>query len=286
MKIKHTVKLATAKGSLTAVYVEEHFTQSDSRIKLYDCYKISILLSDGLAAVARDRVINPGKGGILFFRPDEIHFGRFFRDGVHKYLDFYIPCDLFQRLFGEDTRLNFFEDTAEDRINYICPDSASAKTVTEAAVEALRVLKNPNGGRKRDMKLFSLILQTVMLCEENYEAQKKKAPKNEMPVFVTETLSYISEFYAQGLTLDMLADNAGCSVAYLARIFKQYTGKTVYRHITDTRIANAQLFLRQGCSVTEACFLAGFNDCSGFIRVFKELTGKTPLQYKNFEKFS
>ena len=69
-------------------------------------------------------------------------------------------------------------------------------------------------------------------------------------------------------------------VAYLSRLFKQYVGTSVYNYITVTRIANAQKLLKNGATVTEACFCSGFEDCSNFIRTFKKLTGETPLGYK------
>lgn len=279
MIVQRNLEFPNLAESLSAVYSVKEYTAEDSEIRIYNKYKISILLSDGLAAVTKNAVIDAGKNNILFFRPDEIHFGRFLRAGVHSFIDFYIPLDFFKKVFGDLELMSFFEDRAEDRINYIVFDADTQKTVIDIAKKTVNILCAEH--RADNIKLFSLILQIIILCSENYEKQKKNPQIINMPEYVAKTLLFISENYREKLSLSSLAKNAGCSVTYLARIFKQYTGKTIYNHIIDVRIGNAETLLNQGFGVTDACFSSGFDDCSNFIRTFKSITGKTPLQFKH-----
>ena len=279
MMVQRNLEFPNLAEALSAVYSVKEYTAEDSEIRIYNKYKISILLSDGLAAVTKNAVIDAGKNNILFFRPDEIHFGRFLRAGVHSFIDFYIPLDFFKKVFGDLELMSFFEDRAEDRINYIVFDADTQKTVIDIAKKAVNILCAEH--RADNIKLFSLILQIIILCSENYEKQMKNPQIINMPEYVAKTLLFISENYREKLSLSSLAKNAGCSVTYLARIFKQYTGKTIYNHIIDVRIGNAETLLNQGFGVTDACFSSGFDDCSNFIRTFKSITGKTPLQFKN-----
>ena len=46
------------------------------------------------------------------------------------------------------------------------------------------------------------------------------------------------------------------------------------------RLGLAMELLKNGSSVTDACFNSGFFDCSKFISFFKKNVGMTPLQYK------
>lgn len=131
-----------------------------------------------------------------------------------------------------------------------------------------------------DLRLFSIILQVILLCNDHYETEKNKKTPDNMPKIVAKTMRYISENFEKQLTLTELAADANCSVAYLSRIFKQHTGMTLYQYITAIRIANAQILLRKGLSVTEVCFAAGFNDCSNFICKFKKVTGITLLKFQ------
>lgn len=279
MRIEKEVRLPNVDACFLAAYTQDVYTQRDSAVTIYDKYKISIMLTDGLAVVVNDAVIDTGKNSILFFRPDEIHFGRFFRSGLHAYLDFYIPIAFLENLMGNTDKSLFFSDTLKDRINYIVFDASGQRNLSEIAEKTIRALENQC--TMSDLEIYSLMLQVVLLCANSYDIQKMHPIQNKVPEFVTKTLLYISENYGQKISLEYLAAKAGCSVTYLARSFKQYTGKTIYNHIIDTRIGNAQRLLKQGLTVTEVCYATGFDDCSNFIRTFKNMTGKTPLQFKN-----
>ena len=50
--------------------------------------------------------------------------------------------------------------------------------------------------------------------------------------------------------------------------------------INNFMMALAEKLLRIDISVTDACYRAGFSDCSRFILCFKKKFGKTPLKYK------
>jgi AraC-like DNA-binding protein len=78
-----------------------------------------------------------------------------------------------------------------------------------------------------------------------------------------------------------LAAGAGVSVAYLCRLFKAYTGKTVIRYLVERRIQAAIWKLREGnekiISIALGC---GFNDLAYFNRAFKRIVGTTPSAYR------
>lgn len=275
MNVDYTVKLPCTKESFVAKYVKGEGLQTDTKIEYYDKYKISIVLTDGLAAVINGKVINTGKNGILFFRPDEIHFGRFLKEGVYSYIDFYIPKNYFIEMLGSVQLLGFLSDTSADRVNYIVPaenDKTKLLDIIQMTIDAIV--------NKNDAELLICMLNTVDLCGRLYEYQKKNPIKNNVHPVVSSTLLYISENYDNKITLKQLAGNADCSVAYLSRIFKEHTGKTIYNHIINIRIKKAQLLLRDGYNVTEACYLCGFDDCSNFISTFKKIVGKTPNEWR------
>ena len=100
MKTEKDIKLFNDNELISVAYTKENFETTDTDIAVYDKYKISILLSDGLNAVVGDKVISSGKNSVLFFRPDELHFGRVSRAGVHSYLDFLIPLSFFEKFYN------------------------------------------------------------------------------------------------------------------------------------------------------------------------------------------
>lgn len=278
MKLQHDIKLFDNSEPISAIYVKEKFERADTAISIYDKYKISILLSDGLSVVTNNKVIPTYKGSILFFRPDELHFGRFFQTSVYSYLDFFIPLTFFDNFATSKNITYFFNDTSENRINCINFKNEHKKEVYNIAVNIIDILKTNTS--ENDIRLFSNFLQIVLKCNDFYQSEKTSASSAPIPTIVHQTMQCISENFCESLSLENLATQANCSVAYLSRTFKKHTQMTVYEYITNTRIANAQNLLNEGLSVTEVCFSCGFNDCSNFINKFKKITGTTPLKFQ------
>ena len=278
VKAEKNIKLLDDDELISVIYTKANIKTTDTDIAIYDKYKISILLSDGLNAVVGDKVISSGKNSVLFFRPDEVHFGRVIRTGVHSYLDFFIPVSFFEKFYNGSEIIKFITDKSENRVNYIRFDIAYQKTIAEIAGNTIELLKSSD--KNSDMKIFSLMIRIILLCSDFYEQQKNNPVDYQMPDIVTRTMMYIMENYENKLSLEELASKSNCSVTYLSRIFKRYVGLTVYNYIIATRISNAQIMLKENMSVTETCFACGFDDCSNFIRTFKKNIGKTPMQFQ------
>ena len=64
--------------------------------------------------------------------------------------------------------------------------------------------------------------------------------QSSVPPVVSKTLRFINENYTDELVLEAIAENAGCSVTYLAKIFRRHTGKTIHGYLTERRIAAAE----------------------------------------------
>lgn len=279
MQLKRNFEPFINSGIISFVYTEENYKQIDMGISIYDRCKISILLSSGLNAVTSQSVINSGKNSILFFRPDELHFGRFTQSKRHSYLDIFIPFSFLNLSCCSKTSY-FLTDSSDTRINYIIFNNAmQQKHISDIANSIIDLLHSD--AAFVDVQLYSLMLQIILICNEHYLAQKSAPVCMPAPSIIDDTLSYITANYACKLSLDELASNAHCSVTHLSKLFKQHLGTTVYKYITAVRIRNAKLLLLNGSSVTEACFCSGFDDCSNFIRTFAKLTGQTPGQFKS-----
>ncbi len=86
----------------------------------------------------------------------------------------------------------------------------------------------------------------------------------------------IERDYASSLTASELARAAGMSLFHFTRVFAELTGLPPHRYLLKTRLDAAAAMLRQGRSVTETCYAAGFNELSHFTRSFKRTHGKSP----------
>ena len=91
----------------------------------------------------------------------------------------------------------------------------------------------------------------------------------------------IDRDYSEPLDLDILAAEAGYSKFYFARTFGDAYGETPRAYLTRRRIERAKDLLRwANLSITEICFLVGFESLGSFSALFRRLVGQTPSQYR------
>lgn len=101
------------------------------------------------------------------------------------------------------------------------------------------------------------------------------------PYYLNKVISFIKENYHQKITLSELADYIKVSPEYLVRVFKKSFHCTIGEYIRQVRIKHACKLLNQtDYEIVEVAKATGFLDKSHFTRVFKRITGTTPLTFK------
>jgi len=99
---------------------------------------------------------------------------------------------------------------------------------------------------------------------------------------IVQAKLFIDKFYSEKIDLHNISDEAYFSKFHFIRLFKSIYGKTPHRYLTNVRIEKAQQLLQQNKSVSEACFLVGFDSVSTFSGLFTKLVGKTPSKYLSY----
>ena len=100
---------------------------------------------------------------------------------------------------------------------------------------------------------------------------------------ISRTLSYLDDNLASQLTLSEVAKHTGLSRTYFSSWFKEKTGENFSDYLTRRRIERAKDLLRQHPEyrIYEIASLIGFQNEKYFSRLFKNLTGDSPRDYRN-----
>lgn len=105
--------------------------------------------------------------------------------------------------------------------------------------------------------------------------------KMEMKNRIDAIIHYIHNHYAEDISLQSLAESFYVSPYHLCREFKRCTNRTIVQYINVTRIMNAQRkFMETDKSVAQISSETGFSNVTHFNRVFKTVTGTTPMGFK------
>lgn len=87
--------------------------------------------------------------------------------------------------------------------------------------------------------------------------------------------------YCFKLKLEDYAELCHCSLSTFKREFQQVFNETPGKWITRRRVEHAaNILANSNHTITETAFESGFEDLAHFSRVFKQITGKNPTEYK------
>ena len=100
---------------------------------------------------------------------------------------------------------------------------------------------------------------------------------------IYDSCLYIQENCTNELFLEDVANHAGFSPFYFSRIFKNATSYPFTEYLNLQRVKHAQSLLAESeLSITEICYQSGFKSSSTFNRVFRQLRGIAPSEYRKY----
>jgi AraC-like DNA-binding protein len=101
------------------------------------------------------------------------------------------------------------------------------------------------------------------------------------PAHSHRCIRYIHSNLDKKLTLEAVAKVCGYSAWHFARLFRQTTGLTLRRYVTEVRLGEArQLLSTSEIAIAEVAQRCGFVDQSHLSRLFRKYVGKTPARFR------
>ncbi len=169
---------------------------------------------------------------------------------------------------------------------YITRDHPSCEKVHSLMSDVVSVYRA--GGLLRNLHCYALLLEVYAVLGEHYLATSATpAEVNTLSRQLSgedafnRALDYVNENYMDDVTLDSLSAYAGFSRYTLSRMFRQHTGSTFTQYLNKRRVTMAEeLLASTKMPVTQVALQCGFNSIATFNRVFRDVRGCTPTQYR------
>jgi len=130
------------------------------------------------------------------------------------------------------------------------------------------------------LKIMNLIATTT---ERSYIINDETEQHDELyPDRLIDVIKYTKDHLHEPITLHQVAGIACMTEQSFCRFFKKRVKKSFSQFLSDLRIGHArELLVQTDRSIKDIAGLCGYNSISHFCRIFKEHTGKSPLQYKS-----
>ena len=91
---------------------------------------------------------------------------------------------------------------------------------------------------------------------------------------------YIDANYDRRPDVNVVARKVNLTTAAFCRYFKRQTNMTFTAFVNQYRIERAKNLLMQGANVSETCYAVGLDSLSYFNKLFKELAGENPSDFR------
>lgn len=91
---------------------------------------------------------------------------------------------------------------------------------------------------------------------------------------------FVEKTYQNSVNIREVADIANLTVPSFCNYFKKTVNQTYTDFVNEYRINKACQLLMTEKSIADVCFECGFTNNSYFSKVFKEIKGKSPLEFK------
>jgi YesN/AraC family two-component response regulator len=102
---------------------------------------------------------------------------------------------------------------------------------------------------------------------------------------ISEMADYINKHYAESLTLSDVSTAFHMSAPYTSRMFKQVTGFSYIEYVNSVRVKEAQRRLRETKhKIIRIAEEVGFDSVAHFGRVFKQISGLAPMEYRRLNR--
>ncbi len=128
------------------------------------------------------------------------------------------------------------------------------------------------------------LLQNLMLIQFLIEAGRQSAkrhPAESGDKYVRKALLYLADHFEEDIRIIHIAKEIGISAAYLQRIFKEQTGKTLVDKMNELRIQKAKILLETSrLPIIDIAVSVGYNNRQHFTYTFLKMTGSSPSVYR------
>lgn len=145
------------------------------------------------------------------------------------------------------------------------------------------IYQHVRGEHKTACMLESLLYRLLDCVIENYQIQGfKENHQSQQDERMQQIIHYVNQNYQSGISLTELADSLYVSTSTLSRLFKKQTGIYFADYVNQIRMRYAlNDLLYTDKNITKIAVDCGFSNPSGFNKVFREVYGMSPSEYRS-----
>ena len=225
-------------------------------------------------------------GSVVLIGENQIHKTASLGDTPSSRIVLNFSREYLERVAQVFPNVDFFAFLSEERNHLLTGLTVKQQNQIYGLLQQLLAMEDETSAAADALR--RLLLGTLLLeLKEHCRRQQEQTAENGRVSnhTVDQIQAYIAEHYAEKLTLTGIANQFYISPYYLSRMFKKSINLSLIEYINGVRIKAAQnLIERSSGSIAEIAAKTGFMTTAHFRRVFKDATGLSPQQYRQYYK--
>ena len=249
----------------------------------HNLYEIYYLYSGEKYYYIKDKCYHIKKGDLVFVNKYDIHYTaaaekqgstRMLVDFKEDFIKELLPfCDI--------NLLDFFKNN----FNVVELPTENQAMIEHLLTRMLLEYEQKSEGYITFLK--AALIQILIII--NRCSLKKNIDKigyiNQTHKTISDITGYISNHFSEDITLQAIGEQFYISTYYFSRTFKKITGMAFVDYLNSIRIKEAQRLLsKSDIRITKIGETVGFKNATHFGRVFKQLTGVSPMSYRKSKR--
>lgn len=219
-------------------------------------------------------VIN--EGDALFVKGKSLHYGERINDEKSEFTCLITePYSLLGKTFSEQINA-LYSDSVPPFIHFSHDNFFDRKIILSITeINQLYSESSYISMMSSVYRLYDLLLKRL----ENIHTTP--SPDSKQLEAIKRMVGYIQNSYSAKMTVDDIAAAGLVCRSSCCNLFRSFLGKSPVDYLTEYRIYKAADMLRESdISITEICLCCGFSNSSYFTKVFGEIMGTTPREYR------
>lgn len=255
----------------------------DYEMHWHSAVEIIMPISNSYQVTVNDQALMLNEGDILFIPPGEMHSLAVLEEGQRIILLFDYAS--LSRIPGFSTLSALFS-------RELLLTASKEDGIYSDARDILLSMLNLYADDEQfwDLSIIGMFIQFIVLLNlynqknnMNLTGLNSNRQKEYLKKFNT-VFEFIDQHYAENLDLETVAKYSGFSKFHFSRIFKQFANVSFNEYLNSRRIQAAIALLSSSeLTVTEVALMSGFSSISTFNRVFRNIKGCTPTEFKQFQ---
>ncbi len=236
----------------------------DYDLHWHDCFEIELIMKGTVKQSLNGTTQVLGRGDIYLLNPTDFHSVECDNAEVFNIMfsETLLDPELLQKILSVDSNPIFHLDEKE------------LENTVSLCSQMVDEFNNPSSYSESYIKNLLECLFIIILRKYDFSFAENSEKNNSG---IQSAMLFMHSHFRENPSMESVAEYAGFNKNYFSSLFHKVTGKTYKEYLNELKLEYARKLVLSGhLSISDICFVSGFNSLPNFLKAFKSYYGTSP----------